>query len=206
MSRFRWDAGSRQAPRRVSGSGSRAARFGCRLWRSLPSLIFRIRFGGRAVRSRRHVHAAERAGEGPGGGRGGEDRRCGAPAGDHPAGADPGHRPAREPVRRAVVRTPPRPGASCTPSRRPRTGSPAPWRGAAGVSARPPTPLWMQAVLPQAVGCYRRGAWWAGIVLGVVTVAILVFAGLLGPVAIVICALILSLPVWAAWWWLAHNG
>ena len=53
---------------------------------------------------------------------------------------------------------------------------------------------------------YRRGAWWAGIVLGAITVAASVLAGLLGPVAIAICAVMFSLPVWGAWWWLAHNG
>ena len=36
-----------------------------------------------------------------------------------------------------------------------RIGS-APWRGAAGVSLRPPTALWMQAVLPRAVGRFRE--------------------------------------------------
>ena len=67
--------------------------------------------------------------------------------------------------------------------------------------------------LPLALGCrrlwrlgYRHGAWWAAVALGALTVAALVFAGLLGPVAIAICAVILSLPAWAAWWWLAHNG
>ena len=37
-------------------------------------------------------------------------------------------------------------------------------------------------------------------------VAASVFAGLLGPVAIAVCAVIFSVPVWGAWWWLAHNG
>ena len=57
--------------------------------------------------------------------------------------------------------------------------------------------------LPLALGCrrlwrlgYRRGAWWAGIVLGAITVAASVLAGLLGPVAIAICAVMFSLPVW----------
>ena len=66
---------------------------------------------------------------------------------------------------------------------------------------------------PLALGCrrlwrlgYRRGAWWAGVALGALTVAASVFAGLLGPVAIAVCAVIFSLPAWAAWWWLAHNG
>ena len=33
-----------------------------------------------------------------------------------------------------------------------------------------------------------------------------VVAGLLGPVAIAAYATVLSLPVWGAWWWLAHRG
>ena len=67
--------------------------------------------------------------------------------------------------------------------------------------------------LPLALGCrrlwrlgYRSGAWWARIALGAMTVAASLFAGLLGPVAIAACAAIFSLPVWAAWRWLAHNG
>ena len=31
-------------------------------------------------------------------------------------------------------------------------------------------------------------------------------AGLLGPVAIAVYAAVLSLPVWAAWWWLKRRG
>ena len=64
-----------------------------------------------------------------------------------------------------------------------------------------------------ALGCrrvwrldYRRGAGWAWIGLGAVTVAASVVAGLLGPVALALYAVVLSLPVWAAWWWLAHRG
>ncbi len=64
-----------------------------------------------------------------------------------------------------------------------------------------------------ALGCrrlwrlgYRRGAWWAGVALGAATVAASVFAGLIGPVVIAVCAAIFSLPAWAGWWWLAHNG
>ncbi len=67
--------------------------------------------------------------------------------------------------------------------------------------------------LPLALGCrrvwrlgYRRGAGWAWIGLGAVTVAASVVAGLLGPIAIAVYAVALSLPVWAAWWWLAHRG
>ena len=67
--------------------------------------------------------------------------------------------------------------------------------------------------LPLALGCrrvwrlgYRRGAGWAWIGLGAVTVAASVVAGLLGPVAIAVYAIALSLPVWGAWWWLAHRS
>ena len=67
--------------------------------------------------------------------------------------------------------------------------------------------------LPLALGCrrlwrlgYRRGAWWAGIALGAVTVAASLVAGLLGPVAIALYAAGLSLPVWIAWRWLARRG
>ena len=67
--------------------------------------------------------------------------------------------------------------------------------------------------LPLALGCrrlwwlgYRRGAWMAGMVLGAVTVAASVVAGLLGPVAIALCAVVLSVPVWIAWHWLVRRG
>ncbi len=67
--------------------------------------------------------------------------------------------------------------------------------------------------LPLALGCrrlwrlrYRRAAWFAGIGLGAVSVAASVVAGLLGPVAIAIYAVVLSLPVWAAWWWLVRRA
>ena len=67
--------------------------------------------------------------------------------------------------------------------------------------------------LPLALGCrrlrrlgYRRAARWAWIGLGAVTVAASVVAGLLGPIAIAVYAIVLSLPVWVAWWWLAHRG
>ncbi len=67
--------------------------------------------------------------------------------------------------------------------------------------------------LPLALGCrrlwrlrYRRAAWLAGMGLGAVSVAASVAAGLLGPVAIAIYAVVLSLPVWATWWWLVRRG
>ena len=46
----------------------------------------------------------------------------------------------------------------------------------------------------------------AGIGLGVLTVAASLVAGLLGPVAIALYAVVLSLPVWAAWGWLKRRG
>ena len=67
--------------------------------------------------------------------------------------------------------------------------------------------------LPLALGCRRlwrlgrrRGAWLAGTGLGAVTVAATVVAGLLGPAAVAVSALALSLPVWIAWWRLARHG
>ena len=67
--------------------------------------------------------------------------------------------------------------------------------------------------LPLALGCrrlwrqgYRRAAWAAGIGLGAVTVAASLVAGLLGPVAILLYAVILSLPVWTAGWWLGRHN
>ena len=57
------------------------------------------------------------------------------------------------------------------------------------------------------MGGYRRGAWWAGIALGAVTVAAALTAGLLGPVAVAAYAVVLSLPpVWIAWRWLVRRG
>ena len=67
--------------------------------------------------------------------------------------------------------------------------------------------------LPLAVGCrrlwrlgYRRAAWMAGVGLGVMTIPVAVFAGLLGPLAMAAGAVVLSVPVWFAWWWLARHG
>ena len=67
--------------------------------------------------------------------------------------------------------------------------------------------------LPLAFGCrrlwrlgYRRAAWTTGIGLGAATVAATLFAGLLGPVAIAVWAVLLSLPAWLAWLWLARRG
>ena len=67
--------------------------------------------------------------------------------------------------------------------------------------------------LPLALGCrrlwwrgYRRGAWLAGTVLGAATVVASLVAGLLGPVAIAVYAVVLSVPVWIAWYWLVRRG
>ena len=67
--------------------------------------------------------------------------------------------------------------------------------------------------LPLALGCrsvwrlgYRRTAWVTGIGLGAPTVASAVFAGLLGPVAVAAWAVLFSLPVWIARFWLARRG
>ena len=53
---------------------------------------------------------------------------------------------------------------------------------------------------------YRRAAWLTGSGLGTVTVVASLVAGLFGPVAIAIYAVALSLPAWAAWWWLVRGG
>ena len=67
--------------------------------------------------------------------------------------------------------------------------------------------------LPLALGCrrlwrmrYRRAAWVVGIALGAATVAASLVAGLLGPVAIAVYAIVFSLPAWGAWWWLVRRG
>ena len=59
--------------------------------------------------------------------------------------------------------------------------------------------------LPLALGCrklwrlgYRRAAWGWGVGLGAVTLWTTLLGGLLGPAAIVLSALVLSLPVWLA--------
>ena len=67
--------------------------------------------------------------------------------------------------------------------------------------------------LPLALGCrrlwrlgYRRGAWIAGVALGAATVAVTLPAGLLGPAAIAVCAVLVGLPVWLMWWRLVWRG
>ena len=67
--------------------------------------------------------------------------------------------------------------------------------------------------LPLALGCrrlwrlgYRRSAWVASIGTGVVTVMASLVAGLFGPLLILIYVVVLSLPVWIAWWFLVRRG
>ena len=66
--------------------------------------------------------------------------------------------------------------------------------------------------LPLALACRRlgrlghaRAAWIGGIVLGVATVAASLLAGLFGPPGIAIVAVVLSLPVWIAVFWLRRK-
>ena len=67
--------------------------------------------------------------------------------------------------------------------------------------------------LPLALACRRLGrlgcprwAWIAGVILGVATVAAVLPAGLLGPPGIAIVAVVLSLPVWIAAFWLGRQA
>ena len=66
--------------------------------------------------------------------------------------------------------------------------------------------------LPLAFACRRlgrlghsRAAWIGGVVLGAATVAASLPAGLLGPPGIAVIALLLSLPVWIAAFWLGRR-
>ena len=67
--------------------------------------------------------------------------------------------------------------------------------------------------LPLALACrrlwwlgFQHAAWGVGAGLGAITVAVSLLAGLLGPLAIVVAAVMLSLPVWIAALWLARRG
>ena len=67
--------------------------------------------------------------------------------------------------------------------------------------------------LPLALACRRlgrlghaRAAWIAGAVLGAATVAASLPAGLLGPPGVAIVAVVLSLPVWIAVFWLRRRA
>ena len=92
------------------------------------------------------------------------------------------------------------------------TAEPGPWLATVPIMAASLLPV-APCGLPLALGCrqlyrlgYRRGAWVAGIVLGAVTVPASVMAGLLGPVAIAFFAVVLSVPVWVARYWLVRRG
>ena len=67
--------------------------------------------------------------------------------------------------------------------------------------------------LPLALGCrylwrlgFRRAAILTAVGVGCVTVVATVFAGLLGPVAIAVYAILLSLPVWGVGWWVSLRN
>ncbi len=67
--------------------------------------------------------------------------------------------------------------------------------------------------LPLPLGCrrlwrlgYRHGAWTAGVALGAATVAVTLPAGLLGPAAVAVCAVLVGLPIWLVWWWLVWKA
>ena len=67
--------------------------------------------------------------------------------------------------------------------------------------------------LPLALACRRlgrlrhaRAAWIGGIVLGAATVAASLPAGLFGPPGVAIVAVLLSLPVWIAVFWLRRRA
>ena len=67
--------------------------------------------------------------------------------------------------------------------------------------------------LPLALACRRLGrlghhrlAWSGGAVLGIATVAASLPAGLFGPPGIAVVAVLLSLPVWIATFWLGRRA
>ena len=67
--------------------------------------------------------------------------------------------------------------------------------------------------LPLALACrrlrrlgYRRAAWATGAGLGAATAAAALVAGLLGPLAIAVAAVLLSLPAWIAALLLGRRG
>ena len=67
--------------------------------------------------------------------------------------------------------------------------------------------------LPLALACRRLGrlghprlAWIGGAVLGIATVAASLPAGLFGPPGIAVVAVLLSLPVWIAVFWLGRQA
>ena len=67
--------------------------------------------------------------------------------------------------------------------------------------------------LPLALACRRLGrlghsrwAWIGGAVLGAATVAASLLAGLFGPPGVAVVAVLLSLPVWIAVFWLGRQA
>ena len=67
--------------------------------------------------------------------------------------------------------------------------------------------------LPLALACRRlgrlghaRAAWIGGAVLGAATVAASLLAGLFGPPGVAIVAVVLSLPIWIAVFWLGRRA
>ena len=94
----------------------------------------------------------------------------------------------------------------------PGSAAPGEWPTAIAMAA---SSLIVAAVcgLPLALACRRLGrlghprlVWIAGIVLGIATVAAVLPAGLLGPPGIAIVAVVLSLPVWIAAFWLGRRA
>ena len=94
----------------------------------------------------------------------------------------------------------------------PGSAAPGEWPTAIAMAA---SSLIVAAVcgLPLALACrrlgrlgHRRPAWIAGVILGVATVAAVLPAGLLGPPGIAIVAVVLSLPVWIAAFWLGRRA
>ena len=90
--------------------------------------------------------------------------------------------------------------------------TPAAWSQAVPMAA---SSLVVAAIcgLPLAFACRRLGrlghprkAWIGGAVLGGVTLAASLPAGLLGPPGIAVIALLLSLPVWIAAFWLGRRA
>ena len=88
----------------------------------------------------------------------------------------------------------------------------ATWESMLFMWARSPAPV-APCGLPLVLGRrrlwrpgYRRIAWMAGVGLGAVTVAGSLVAGLLGPIAIAVYAVLISLPVWIAGWWLRRRA
>ena len=94
----------------------------------------------------------------------------------------------------------------------PGSAAPGEWPTAIAMAA---SSLIVAAVcgLPLALACRRLGrlgsprwAWIAGVILGVATVAAVLPAGLFGPPGVAVVAVVLSLPVWIAAFWLGRRA